>query len=113
MRKATRAQYPHRMYNIVLRITGKEKNKILKAAKKAELTLTNYIKYCIYTETRREQGFPTPNKTLHPLPTIQEQIKAIATGSKPAQPCGAFECDLVVVDVASMRFCEVCSLRVG
>ena len=33
--KAKRAKYPHRLYNIGLRITGKEKNRILKAANKA------------------------------------------------------------------------------
>ena len=45
MKQASRAQYPNRLYNIVIRISGKQKNKILKAAKKQQLTLTDYIKY--------------------------------------------------------------------
>lgn len=94
-------------------MSGKEKNKVLKYSKKAELNLSDYIKYCIYAEIRREQGFPTPEKTLHPMPTVQEQIKAIATESSLAQPCGELACDMAVVEVASMRFCEVCNLRVG
>jgi hypothetical protein len=113
VRKATRAKHPHRLYNIVLRITGKEKNRILKSAKNAQLNLSDYIKYCIYTEQRREQGFPTPEKTLHPMPNIQEQIKAIATGAEQAQPCGELACVQAVVEVASMKFCETCNLRVG
>jgi len=113
VRKATRAKYPYRMYNIVLRISGKEKNRILKASKKADLNLSDYIKWCIYSEMRREQGFPTPEKTLHPLPTVQEQIKAIATGAELAQPCGELACDMAVVEVAGMKFCETCNLRVG
>ena len=112
MRQASRAQYPNRLYNIVIRISGKQKNKILKAAKKQQLTLTDYIKYCIYAEMRREQGFPTPEKTLHPMPTVQEQVKAITTGASLAQPCGEIDCEMSVVEVGSMSFCETCSIRI-
>lgn len=93
-------------------MSGKEKNKVLKHSKRAELNLSDYIKYCIYAEIRREQGFPTPEKTLHRMPTVQEQVKAIATGASLAQPCGELACDMAVVEVASMKFCEACNLRI-
>ena len=112
MKQATRAKYPHRLYNIVIRISGKQKNKILKAAKKQNLTLSDYIKYCIYSEMRREQGFPTPGSAQYSIPTIQEQIHAVATGRTLAQPCGEIDCEKSVVEVGSMSFCETCNIRV-
>ena len=112
--KAKRAQYPHRLYNISLRITGKEKNRILKAAKKAEMTLSNYILYCTWAQMREERGIPAPGSAQFAVPDLQETLQAYFGGRALLQPCGRVEsdCDLVVVEVAGMKFCDSCNVRV-
>lgn len=121
MNTAKPAKYPTRLYNIGLRITGKEKNRILKAAKQEGISLSSYIKYCIYAEMQREQGIPPLPKNQYPLPTVQEQVRAYLTGQALLQPCGEVECVLSVeggleksvVEVGELRFCVSCNVRVG
>ena len=112
-RKAQRAQYPYRLYNIVLRITGQEKNKILKAAKKENVTLTQYIQYAVWTLMRSEKGIPPPTTAKHALPDFDAQMRSYLSGERLLQPCGEVSCDMVVVEVASMEFCETCNVRIG
>ena len=117
MNRAKPAKYPTRLYNIAIRITGKEKNRILKAAKKEGISLSSYIKYCIYAEMKRKEGIPQLGKSHYALPTVQEQVRAYLTGDRLAQPCGEFECDLSlnnsVVEVGELTFCASCNIRVG
>ncbi|SVB68383.1 uncharacterized protein METZ01_LOCUS221237 [marine metagenome] len=121
MNRAKPAKYPTRLYNIGIRITGKEKNRILKAAKKEGISLSSYIKYCIYTEMKRKEGIPELPKSQYALPTLQEQVRAYLTGDRLAQPCGEVECALTaeggleksVVEVGELRFCASCNIRVG
>jgi hypothetical protein len=82
------AKYPSRLYNIVLRITGKEKNRILKEANKQNLSLSEYIKYAVWVTMRNEQGIPPPTTTKIEL-----------------------KCDMVVESFGVMRVCATCNLR--
>ena len=121
MNRAKPAKYPTRLYNIGLRITGKEKNRILKAAKKEGISLSTYIKYCIYAEMKRKEGIPELPKSQYALPTVQEQLRAYLAGDALLQPCGEVECVLSVeggleksvVEVGSLLFCVSCNVRVG
>ena len=112
MRKAKRAEYPNRLYNIVLRISGKEKNRILKAANKAELSLSNYILYCIWVQMREERGIPAPGSAQFAIPDLQSELKAYFGGHALLKPCGQTDCDMSVVDSAGMKFCETCNIRI-
>jgi len=117
MNRAKPAKYPTRLYNIGLRITGKEKNRILKAAKKEGISLSSYIKYCIHAEMKRKEGIPPLPKSQYALPTVQEQLRAYLAGDALLQPCGEVECVLslnnVVVEVGELTFCASCNIRVG
>lgn len=112
-RKAQRAQYPYRLYNIGLRITGKEKNKILKEAKKQNVTLSQYILYCVWCHMREGKGIPPPTTAKVALPTPDEHLRAYLRGERLLNPCGEVECDMLVVEVANMSFCETCNVRIG
>ncbi len=112
-RKAQRAEYPNRLYNIVLRVTGKEKNKILKAAKKENLTLSEYILYAVWVLRRNKQGIPPPTTAKHELPNFDAQMRSYLSGELLLQPCGERVCDMSVVEVGSMSFCETCNVRIG
>ena len=111
-RKAQRAQYPDRHYNIGLRISGKEKNKILKAAKKENVTLSQYILYCVWCHMREDKGIPSPTTPKVALPTPDEHLRAYLRGEKLLNPCGEESCDMTVVEVANMSFCETCNVRI-
>ena len=106
------AKYPSRLYNIVLRVTGKEKNRILREAKKQNLSLTEYIKYCIWLTMRNEQGIPPPTTTKIELPTFDAHLRAYLSGETLLQPCGEKECDMVVEMFGVMKVCGTCNLRV-
>jgi len=105
------AKYPSRLYNIVLRVTGKEKNKILKQAKKHKLSLSEYIKYCIWQTERHGDGIPPPTTTKVALPTIDEHLRAYLRGDTLLQPCGETECDQVIESFGIMKVCATCNLR--
>ena len=111
-RKAQRAEYPYRLYNIVLRITGKENNKILKEAKKQNVTLSQYILYCVWAHTRTEKGIPPPTTAKYALPSTHEHLRAYLRGEKLLNPCGQESCDMSVVEVSNMKFCETCNVRI-
>ena len=115
MKKAQRAEYPNRLYNIVLRISGKEKNRILKAANKANLPLSSYILYCIWAQMREDRGIPAPGSAQFAIPDLQETLQAYFGGRALLQPCGRkeSECDMVGVEVAGMKFCDSCNIRIG
>ena len=106
------AKYPSRLYNIVLRVTGKEKNRILREAKKQNLSLTEYIKYCIWLTMRNEQGIPPPTTTKIELPTFDAHLRSYLSGETLLQPCGERECDMVVESFGVLKVCATCNLRV-
>ena len=112
-RKAQRAEYPNRLYNIVIRLKGSEKNRILKAAKKENVTLSQYILYAVWVLIRSKQGIPAPTTAKHALPNFDAQMRSYLSGERLLQPCGEVECDMTVVEVASMQFCETCNVRIG
>ena len=112
MKKAQRAEYPNRLYNIVLRISGKEKNRILKAANKANLPLSSYILYCIWAQMRENRGIPAPGSAQYAIPDLQETLQAYFGGHALLKPCGLADCDMLVVESAGMKFCETCNIRI-
>ena len=111
-RKAERAKHPNRLYNIVLRISGKEKNKILKEAKKQNVTLSQYILYCVWCHMRTEKGIPPPTTAKNALPTPDEHLRAYLRGEKLLNPCGLSSCDMSVVEVGGINVCETCNVRI-
>lgn len=108
------AKYPSRLYNIVLRVTGKEKNQILKEAKKQNLSLSEYIKYCIWLTMRNTQGIPPPTTTKVALPTPDEHLRAYLRGETLLQPCGRVEseCEMVVETFGVLKVCATCNVRI-
>jgi hypothetical protein len=105
------AKYPSRLYNIVLRITGKEKNRILKEANKQNLSLSEYIKYAVWVTMRNEQGIPPPTTTKIELPTPDAHLRAYLRGETLLQPCGELECDMVVESCGGVWGFATCNIR--
>jgi len=113
MVQAKPARFPSRMYNIVLRVTGADKNKILAQAKKNKMTLSEYVLYCVWENMRSAKGIPAPGPSQFALPTAQEQIAAYLAGKTLLTPCGQTSCDMTVVEVSGMSFCDTCNVRIS
>lgn len=110
--KAASAKYPSRMYNIVLRVKGSMKNEILAHSKKNNMSLSEYILYCVWEHMRSERGIPLPGPSQYALTTPQEQIAAYLAGETLLTPCGKTSCDMTVVEVSGISFCNTCNVRI-
>ena len=112
VKKAARAKYKDRFYNIVLRVRGSMKNDIMDAAKKNGMTLTEYVLYCTWEHIRSERGIPQPGSAQFSLPDPAQEIQAYFAGIELLQPCGKRSCDMVITEFQGMKFCETCNIRV-
>lgn len=112
MATAKPAKYPSRLYNIVLRVKGSLKNEILAHAKKNKMTLSEYVLYCVWENMRSERGVPPPGPSQYALTTPQEQIAAYLAGQSLLTPCGKTSCDMTVVEVSGIQFCDTCNVRI-
>jgi hypothetical protein len=110
--KATKAKYPNRLYNIVLRVKGSIKNELLAQANKNNMSLSEYVLYCAWEHSRYERGIPLPGSAQYAISTPQEQIAAYLSGRALLQPCGQQSCDMTVEEVAGMSFCTTCNVRI-
>ena len=111
-KKAQRARYNDRLYNIVLRVKGKTKNEIMQAAKRNKMRLSEYVMYCVWEHMRSEKGIPEPGPSQFQLPDPMDHLRAYLNGETLLMPCGQPKCGMTLVDFDGAKFCETCNVRV-
>ena len=111
-RKSRRATHPDRLYNINIRVSGRTKNKIRKHAKKKRLSLSGYVQYCVWQTINSELDVPPPTTAKLARPTPQDELRAYLKGETLLGPCGKADCELMVVEVGGVEFCETCNMRI-
>lgn len=111
-KKAARAKYNDRLYNIVLRVKGKHKNEIMQAAKKNKMSLSTYVEYCVWEHMRSERGVPAPGPSQFKLAEPMDHLRAYLNGETVLMPCGQPKCDMVISSFKDMKFCDTCNVRV-
>lgn len=112
MRKAERARFDDGLYNVVLRVSGSVKNELLSAAEAHSMSLSNFVLFCCWVQVRADRGIPFPGSAQFTIPDGAVQLRAYLTGERLLQPCGREVCDMSVVEVAGMEFCDTCNVRI-
>ena len=111
---ARKAKYKDRLYNIALRVDGSMKNKIIDAANKNNMMLSEYVLYCVWEHMRSERGVPVPGSSQFALADPMEHLRAYLEGKDVLMPCGVKnECDMKIVEFQGMEFCETCNVRIS
>jgi hypothetical protein len=108
-----KAEYPDRLYNVTIRISGKEKNQIIEHAEKLGISVSQLINYAIWTFVRSGEGIPSPGPSQFAKTTNEDVIRSYLTGITLLKPCGQVSCDQQLVMFQGMEFCETCNLRIG
>jgi len=112
VKKATKAEHPGRLYNVVLRVRGSMKNEMLRAAKKNNMNLSEYILYCTWEHMRSERGIPPPGSAQFAFPEPMDVVRAYFTGDTILEPCGQASCDKKLTEFQGMTFCDTCNVRI-
>lgn len=112
VKKAQRAEHPNRLYNVVLRVKGSMKNDMLRAAKKHDMSLSEYVLYCVWEHIRSGKGIPAPGSAQFSLPNPLQEIQAYLRGEQLLTPCGKKECDMKLIEFQGMTFCDTCNVRI-
>lgn len=113
MAKPKRADYEDRLYNVGIRISGKQKNHIIDFADSKGITVSQLIEYAVWQFIRNDKGIAAPGPSQYAVITPEENIRAYLTGETLLQPCGKVECKQDIVMFQNMKFCETCNLRIG
>jgi len=113
MPEPQRAQWEDRLYNVGIRITGKQKNLIIDHAKSKGISVSQLIEYAVWQFIREDKGIAAPGPSQFTKATKEEMIKAYLTNKTVLQPCGKTECESKVTMFQGMEFCETCNLRIG
>ena len=102
-----------RQYDVHLRMPGKLKAEMIAHATKLNVSLNELIIYAVWEFMRSEKGIPSPGSPQYSLVTPQEALALYLTGQTILQPCGQKECDIKITEVAGMKFCDTCNVRVS
>lgn len=113
MPKPQRAQYDDRLYNLGIRIMGKQKNMIIDYAQSQGISVSQLIEYAVWEFIRQEKGIASPGPSQFRTATIQDELRAYLSGESLMKPCGKQECNQVSILFQGMEFCETCNLRIG
>lgn len=112
MPEPRRADYDDRLYNLGIRISGKQKNQIIDFAKSKGISVSQLIEYAVWQFIREDKGIPAPGPSQFAKITPEDQVRAYLTGVNLLQPCGQQSCKQEVVMFQGMEFCETCNLRI-
>jgi hypothetical protein len=111
-KKAQKANHKERFYHVTLRVKGSLKNDMLRAAEKNDLSLSQYIQYCVFEHMRSERGIPAPGNAQFALADPMEHLTGYLRGEEILMPCGQKECDMKIIELNDMQFCDTCNVRV-
>jgi hypothetical protein len=113
MAEPQRAKYEDRLYNVGIRISGKQKNLIIDHAKSKGISVSQLIEYAVWEFIRNDKGIPSPGPSQFAKINEADEIRAYLTGVNLLQPCGQLTCKQETVMFQGMEFCETCNLRIG
>ena len=113
MPEPRRADFDDRLYNLGIRISGKQKNQIIDFAKSKGISVSQLIEYAVWQFIREDKGIPAPGPSQFAKVTPEENIRAYLTGVNLLQPCGQQSCKQETIMFQGMEFCETCNLRIG
>ncbi len=113
MAEPRRAEYQDRLYNLGIRISGKQKNEIIDFAKSKGISVSQLIEYAVWQFIRDDKGIAAPGPSQFAVITPEDNIRAYLTGVNLLQPCGRQSCDQDLVMFQNMQFCQTCNLRIG
>lgn len=113
MAKPKRADYQDRLYNVGIRISGKQKNLIIDHALAKGITVSQLIEYAVWQFIRNDEGIAAPGPSQFAKTTREDQVRAYLTGETLLMPCGKQTCNQVSVSFQGAEFCETCNLRIG
>lgn len=110
MRRSERSRFPDRKVNVVVRVDGSVKNSWLDAADAVGLSLSEFVRFCVWKHV--ESGDVMPGVASRGLPSEVDVLRSYLSGDRLLMPCGEVSCDLVVEMFGDVGFCEVCKVRV-
>ena len=91
---------------------GKLKKEMLAYANNIGVSLNELIIYAVWEFIRNEKDIPSPGPSQFALATPQEALAMYLAGQTLLQPCGKRECDMEIVELQGMKFCDTCNVRV-
>jgi len=102
---------------IVLRLPGKQKNRLVEHAEKLGVAYTNWCIQMLMRALDEELGLPEPPPARAPIPTQTDMIHAYLTGDKILLPCGREGVGCAGTDsperFGGASFCPECRIRVA
>lgn len=113
MSEPQKAKYEDRLYNVGIRISGKQKNLIIDHAKSKGISVSQLIEYAVWEFIRQDKGIPSPGPSQFAKTTPEDEIRAYLSGQTLLKPCGKTQCEQVSVMFQGMEFCDTCNLRIG
>lgn len=111
-RKPKPSKHPKSIHDVTIRITGEQKNSLIKAAKAQDLTLNQYISWVLWDYLQREKGLE-PAPAPHPKPTPTDVLHSYLSGERLLMPCGKQSCEMKPILFGEAEYCETCSLRIS
>jgi hypothetical protein len=112
MAEPRRAEYEDRLYNVGVRISGKQKNLIIDHAKEKGISVSQLIEYAVWDFIRQDKGIPSPGPSQFAKADATDVVRSYLTGETILQPCGKISCVQDIVMFQGMEFCENCNLRI-
>ena len=116
MPKSLRRANPDEQVNLAVRIPGWLKNEVVDYLEETDQSLNEWFGAVLLRGLREGWGVPEPPRAGRPLPSTADEVRAWAVGERLLGPCGeVWPCggsDGGRV-VSGLRFCSVCSVRLG
>lgn len=111
-RKPQRSRNPKAIHVITVKVTGAQKNLLIKAAESQGMTLSAFLDWTIFDYCQQSKGLPG-GPAPHPKPTPDEYLRSYLLGEKILMPCGKEECNMKIVTFDNAEFCSTCSFRIA
>jgi hypothetical protein len=111
--KPKRADFADRLYNLGIRITGKQKNEIIDFAENKGISVSQLIEYAVWQFIREDRGIAAPGPSQFAKTTPDDEVRSYLTGGVLLKPCGQINCAQQNVMFQGLEFCETCNLRIA
>ena len=111
-RKPKQSRHPKSEHVVTIKVTGAQKNLLIKAAEEAGMSLSGFMNYTIWEFCQSEKSIP-PAPAPNPKPTPADYLRSYLDGTKILMPCGKEECNMQIVTFDKAEYCNTCSFRVG
>jgi hypothetical protein len=110
-RKPKKSRTPQATHTITVKVTGAEKNLLIRAAEEVGMSLSDFMSWTVFEYCQSQKGIP-PAPAPYPRPTPADFLHSYLSGDRVLMPCGKEECDMKIVEFDNAQFCRTCSFRV-